>query len=112
MVLRPVRRLPARATSESIGILLLSLLPVFAVLVVDVPSNDPRLSVIYTCDDEGLPLERPHLKPDSALPAVAAAASDLQTPCGAVGPAAPLPAVRVVDAAPLGGPATRAPPGS
>jgi hypothetical protein len=110
MGLRPVQRLPARATSESIGILLLSLLPVFAVLVVDVPSNDPRLSVIYTLDDEGLPLERPHLEPDSVLPAVGTAASDLETPCGAVGPTAPLPAVRIVDAAPLGGPATRAPP--
>jgi hypothetical protein len=112
MVARPVRRLPARATSESIGILLLALLTVFAALVVEVPSNDPRLSVIYTFDDEGLPLERPRLKPDSVLPAVTAAAPNLQTPCGAVGPTPPLPAVRVVDAAPLGGPATRAPPGS
>jgi hypothetical protein len=112
MVPRPVRRLPARATSESIGILLLALLTVFAALVVDVPSNDPRLSVIYTFDDEGLPLERPHLKPDSVLPAVGAGSPDLHAPCGAVGPAAPPPSVRIVDAAPLGGPATRAPPGS
>jgi hypothetical protein len=109
---RPVRRLPAHATSESIGILLLSLLTVFAALVVDAPSNDPRLSVIYTLDDEELPLERPHLEPDSVLPALGAAAPDLQTPCGAAGPAAPLPAVRIVDVAPLGGPATRAPPRS
>jgi hypothetical protein len=107
---RPVRRLPARATSESIGILLLALLTAFAALVVDAPSNDPRLSVIYTLDDEGLPLERPHLEPDSVVPALGAAAPDLQTPRGAVGPAAPLPAVRIVGAAPLGGPATRAPP--
>jgi hypothetical protein len=98
--------------SESIGILLLGLLTVFTALVVDVPSNDPLLSVIYTFDDEGLPLERPHLKPDSVLPAVGAASPDLHVPCGAVGPAAPLPAVRIVDAVPLGGPATRAPPGS
>ena len=77
---RPVRRLPARATSESLGILLLALLTVFAALVVDAPSNDPRLSVIYTLDDEGLPLERPHLEPDSVLPALGAAAPDLQTP--------------------------------
>ena len=109
---RPVRRLPARATSESIGILLLALLTVVAALVLDAPSNDPRLSVIYTCDDEGQPLERPQLKPDSVLPAVGVAAPDLQTPCGVVGPAAPRPTVRIVDAAPLGGPATRAPPGT
>jgi hypothetical protein len=112
MGLRPVRRLPARATAESLGVLLLSLLTVFAALVVDAPSDDPRFSVIYTLDDEGLPLERPHLEPDSVLPALGAAAPDLRTPCGAAGPAAPLPTVRIVDAAPLGGPATRAPPRS
>ena len=99
-----------RATSESIGILLLALLTVFAALAIDIPSSDARLSVIYTFDDEGLPLERPQLKPDPVLPAVGVTSPDLQTACGAVGPAAPPPAVRIGDAAPLGGPATRAPP--
>jgi hypothetical protein len=112
MVPRPVRRLPARATSESIGILLLGLLTVFAAVAVDVPSNDPRLSVIYTFGDEGLPVERPEPEPDPVLQAVAPGGPDLRTPRDAVTPTAILPSVRPVDVAPRGGPATRAPPGS
>ena len=109
MGLRSLRRRP-RATSESLAILLLALLILAAALVADVPSDDPRLSVIYTVDDEGLPLEHPQPKPDSVLQAIAPAGVDLQSPSGALEPAAPLPAIRLVEAAALGGPSSRAPP--
>ena len=88
MGLRSLRRRP-RATSESLAILLLALLILTAALVADVPSADPRLSVIYTVDDEGLPLERPQPKPDSVLQAIAPAGVDLQSPSGAVGARGP-----------------------
>jgi hypothetical protein len=111
MGLRSLRRRP-RATSESLALLLLALLILVAALVADVPSSDPRLSVIYTVDDEGLPVERPLPKPDSVLQAVAPEGVDLQSPSGAAEPAAPLPAIRLVEAAALGGPSSRAPPQS
>jgi hypothetical protein len=111
MGLRSARRHP-RATSETIAILLFALLTLAAALVADVPSSDPRLSVIYTVDDEGVPVERPEPKPDSVLQALAIEGPDPLTPYGAVGSAVPSPAIRHVEAAPLGGPATRAPPQS
>ena len=109
MGLRSLRRRP-RATSESLATLLLALLILAAALAADVPSDDPRLSVIYTVDDEGLPLEHPQPKPDSVLQAIAPAGVDLQSPSGALEPAAPLHAIRLVEAAALGGPSSRAPP--
>ena len=112
MGLRSLRRRRARATSESVGILLLALLILAAALLADVPSADPRLSVIYTVDDEGLPVERPQPKPDSVLQVIAPAGLDLQRPSGAVEAPAPPPAIRIVETAALGGPATRAPPQS
>lgn len=112
MGLRSLRRRRARATAGSLGILLLALLILAAALVADVPSADPRLSVIYTVDDEGLPVERPQPKPDSVLQVIAPAGLDLQSPSGTVQAAAPLPAIRLIEAAALGGPATRAPPQS
>jgi len=111
MGLRSLWRRP-RATSEPFGILFLALLILAAALVADVPSADPRLSVIYTVDDEGLPVERPLPKPDSVLQAIAPEGVDLQSPSGAVEPATPLPAIRLVEAAALGGPSSRAPPQS
>ena len=111
MGLRSVRRRP-RATSESLAILLLALLTLVAALVADVPSDDPRLSVIYTVGDEGLPLEHPQPKPDSVLQAIAPAGVDLQSPSGAVEPATPLPAICLIEVAALGGPSSRAPPRS
>ena len=111
MSLRSVWRHP-RATSESFGIPLLALMFLAAAIAADVPSNDPRLSVIYTFDDEGLPVERAQPERDPVLHAVAAEGPDLQTPCGVVGPAVTPPAISLVEAAPLGGPATRAPPQS
>ena len=90
----------------------LALLILAAALGAEVPSSDPRLSVIYTVDDEGLPLERPQPKPDSVLQAIAPEGVDLQSPSGAVEPATPLPAMCLVEAAALGGPSSRAPPQS
>jgi len=112
MGLRSLRRRRARATSESVGILLLALLILAAALVADVPSADPRLSVIYTVDDEGLPLERPQLRPDSAPKAVAVEGPDLDSHRPVVWAAAPAPAIGLVKAATLGGPSSRAPPRS
>ena len=113
MGLRSVRRQPAHATpSETLALLLFALLILAAAVAADVPTNDPRLSIIYTFDDEGLPVERPQPERDSVLHAVAAAGPDVATASGAVESPAPPPAVRLVEAAPRGGPATRAPPQS
>ena len=111
MGLRSLRRRP-RATSESLALLFLALLILAAALVADVPSADPRLSVIYTVDDEGLPVERPQPTPDSVLQAIAPDGADLQSPSDAAESAVPLSAICLVEAAALGGPSSRAPPQS
>jgi len=112
MGLRSVRRPPGRPTSQLLGIPFLALLFLGAALIADVPSSDPRLSVIYTVDDEGLPLERTELRPDSAPQAVAVEGPDFGSHRPLVWAAAPAPAIGLVQAATLGGPGPRAPPRS
>ena len=112
MGLRSVRRPTGRPTSQLLGIPFLALLFLGGALVADVPSSDPRLSVIYTVDDEGLPLERTELRPDSAPQAVAVEGPDLDSHRPVVWAAAPAPAIRLAQAAILGGHAPRAPPRS
>jgi hypothetical protein len=112
MGLRSVRRPPGRPTSQLLGIPFLALLFLGAALIADAPSSDPRLSVIYTVDDEGLPLERPELRPDSAPQAVAVEGPDLDSHRPVVWSAAATPAIRLVQVAALGGHAPRAPPRS
>jgi hypothetical protein len=112
MGLRSVRRPPGRSTSQLLGIPFLALLFLGAALITDVPSSDPRLSVIDTFDDQGLPVERPEPKPDGAPKVLVAEGLDLAGHHAAVWAAAPPPAIRLVEAATLGGPAPRAPPRS
>ena len=112
MGLRSVRRPPGRSTSHLLGISFLALLLLGAAVIDDAPSSDPRLSVIYTVDDEGLPVERPEPRPDSAPQALAAEGPDLESHHALVWAALPAPAIRLVQAAALGGPAPRAPPRS
>jgi hypothetical protein len=95
-----------------VGIPLLALLFLGAALITNVPSSDARLSFIDTFDDQGLPVERPELKPDGAPQLLAAEGPDLESHRAAVWAAAPPPAIRLVESATLGGPATRAPPRS
>ena len=110
MGLRSVRRPPGRWTSQHVSVPLLALLFLGAALITDAPSSDPRLSFIDTSDDQGLPVERLELNPDGAPPGLAAEGPGLESHRAAVWAAAPPPAIRLVEAATLGGPATRAPP--
>ena len=110
MGLRSVGRPRGRSTSQFLGIPFLALLFLGAALIADVPSSDPRLSVIYTVDDEGLPVERPEPRPDTAPQAVVAEGPDLETDSALVWAALRAPTIRLVEAATLGGPAPRAPP--
>jgi hypothetical protein len=112
MGLRSRRRPPGHRTSQRLGIPFLALLLLGALLIADVPSNDPRLSVIYTVDDEGYPLERPEPRPDSVPQAAGVEAPDLGTHRPVAWMAAPTAAIRPVQSAALGGPAPRAPPRS
>jgi hypothetical protein len=112
MGLRSLRRPKGHRTSQFLGIPFLALVLLGAALIADVPSSDPRLSVIYTVDDEGLPVERPEPRPDSAAPAVVVEGPALDSRHLVVWAAAPAPAIRLAQAATLGGPGPRAPPRS
>ena len=110
MGLRSLRRPTGHRTSRLLGISSLALWLLASALIADVPSSDPRLSVIYTVDDEGYPVERPEPRPDSAPQAVAVDGPDLDSHHPAVWVAVPAPAIRLLQVAALGGPGPRAPP--
>src|SRR5262249_29242719 len=110
MGLRSLRRPSGHRTSRLLGVPSLALLVLGAALITDVPASDPRLSVIYTVDDEGYPIERPPPRPAPAPRAVWAESPDLDSHRPLIWASAPTPAFRLVRAAALGGHATRAPP--
>src|SRR5262245_36539334 len=109
MGLRSLRRLAGHRTSCLLAIPSLALLLLGAALIADVPAGDPRLSVIYTVDDEGYPVD-PEPRPDSAPQAVTVESPDLDSHRPIVWAPAATPAIHLVQAAAFGGPATRAPP--
>jgi hypothetical protein len=110
MGLRSLRRPTGHRTSQLLGIPSLALLLLGSALIADAPSSDPRLSVIYTVDDEGYPVERLEPRPDSAPKAVAVDGPDLDSHRSHDWAAVPAPAIRLLQAAALGGPGPRAPP--
>ena len=112
MGLRSARRPQGHRAPQLLGIVLLALLLLGGALIASVPSSDPRLSVIYTVDDEGYPVERPEPRPESLPQAVEVEGPDLDSHRPVVWVASAAPAVRIIQAAILGGPAPRAPPRS